>query len=275
MKIKHDTHLHTDFSADSTTPMSTQASHARELGLSGICITDHVDYDYPTEKYEELSGLSFSIDWNDYKSTIREISGQYNDLNIYLGVECGLKTNSAVVEKNRLLSSDPDFDQVIGSIHLIDNNDPYFPETWANQAPDRVMRRYFEITLENIEAFTDFNTLGHLDYAVRYAPKDFDYKPEDYFEITDEIMKRLIRNNIALEINTSALKKGFGFTNPHPAFIQRYYDLGGRLITIGSDAHDTDGMAFAFDETAYQLRKIGFSEYAIFIKRKPKLIEID
>ena len=184
MRIKHDTHLHTEFSFDSNAPVSSQISRAIELGLCGICITDHVDHDYPCEKYPDLEQLS-PMDLDDYKSEILHAADQYNDIEIYLGIECGMKTDKAVIEYNRLLCQDPDLDQVIGSIHLIDNNDPYYSQTWENKEPEWMIRRYFEITLDNIRLFSDFNTLGHMDYAVRYAPRDFIYKQENFFEITD------------------------------------------------------------------------------------------
>ncbi len=136
-----------------------------------------------------------------------------------------------------------------------------------------MMSRYFELTLENLKAFSDINTLGHMDYAVRYAIKYIDgqkdYKPRDYFEITDEVMKYLISKNIALEVNTSPLKKGLGTINPHTDFLVRYRELGGQMITIGSDAHTTEALGYGFDRAYEILSEIGFREYVTYDKRKP------
>ena len=268
--IRHDTHLHTDYSPDSHTPVVDQIRQAHRLGLYGIGITDHMDHGFPEDQLPPgWVGTAFNFDVEEYIFGLEKLRESEQDMDICIGVECGLLTDTEVVEFNRKLCVDPRFDYAIGSIHLIDKKDPYYPPFWEGRRFQNVMRRYFEITLENIELFQSFQILGHMDYAVRYAPEKGMYIPADYFEITDEIMRFLIRNDIALEVNTSSLRKGFGFTNPHPDFIQRYHELGGQLITIGSDSHDTDGMAFAFDEAETMLREIGFHEYAVFHGKKP------
>ena len=271
MLVQFDTHLHTEFSLDSETPVSDQMDRAMELGLNGICITDHIDYEFPIDQcpgYDEDS--PFLFDWEEYKKAIKKEADRRPDLSVLIGVECGLQTLDSVIEKNQKLCQKPELDMVIGSIHLIDQIDPYYETLWNGNNAKSILRRYFELTLENLELFSNFNTLGHLDYAARYMPDKSEYKPADYYEITDEIMRFLVRKNIALEINTSPLKKGYEFINPHPDFIKRYYDLGGRLITIGSDAHVPEAMAYGFEETAETLIKIGFREYVTFHKRQPQ-----
>lgn len=270
MRIDYDTHLHTSYSTDSNTDLHDQVEAARKLGLKGICITDHTDYDFPLDQCPGFSGVPFVFDIDEYKSDIQKERENQPNFEILTGVECGLQTDCDVVRKNRVLSEDPEFDQIIGSIHLIDKKDPYYPAFWENQNAFGLLQRYFELTLENIHLFSAFDTLGHLDYAVRYAPRDFVYHPSDFFEITDEIMRFLIQNNKALEINTSPLKKGYGSINPHPDFIKRYYELGGRQITIGSDAHTTDALAYEFDSVADQLMQTGFTGYVIYRKHLPE-----
>ena len=269
MRIPFDTHLHSSYSLDSETAPEAQILRAKELGLSGLCFTDHMDYEFPPDQCPGYTENPFTFDIDSYQTELLSLRKKYPELEIYIGVECGLQTSESVITKNKQLSGEHDFDQVIGSIHLIDKKDPYYEDIWKNTDPFSIMKRYFELTLENIRFFSDFDTLGHLDYAVRYAPKEFVYNPSDYFEITDEIMRIIIQKNIALEINTSSLKKGYGFTNPHPDFIKRYFALGGRMITIGSDAHVPDALAFGFDTVANMLTEIGFTEFVTFERRKP------
>ena len=123
--------------------------------------------------------------------------------------------------------------------------------------------------------FSDFDTLGHMDYIVRYAPDPKEYDPHDFFEITDEIFKFIIDKNIALEVNTSALKTSYGVINPSPVLLKRYKELGGSLLTVGSDAHSPEYQSFGFDEVAELLCDLGFREYATFEKRNMKLHAID
>ncbi len=274
MHIKYDTHLHTSFSLDSETPMSDQIKRAISLGFKGLCFTDHIDYGFPKDQCPpEFEGLPFLFDMDEYKSEIKTCIDNYPEIEIKTGVECGLQTDEAVIASNKKLCSDSDLDQVIGSIHLIDKQDPYYPAFWEGKTVYEVMSRYFELTLINLKAFSDINTLGHMDYAARYAIKYIDgqkdFKPTDYFEITDEVMKYLISKDIALEVNTSPLKKGLGTINPHPDFLVRYKELGGQLITIGSDAHTTDALGYGFDQAFDILTNIGFDEYVTYDKRKP------
>ncbi len=268
MSILYDIHLHTSFSPDSDTPLSSQVNRAKELGLKGICITDHMDFGFPVDQCPGHDENPFIFDVNIYFEEIKKETEKNNSFEIFTGVEIGLQTDPDVIYKNKELINNNSFDEVIGSIHLVDKKDPYYPEFWKDNDHDALLKKYFELTLENLESFSDIDTLGHLDYATRYLPKTSVYNPENYKEITDAIMKFLIDKNICLEINTSGLKKGYGLTNPHPDLIKRYYELGGRLITIGSDAHSTDAVAYGFDNLSKELLSYGFKEYVIFKSRK-------
>ena len=132
--------------------------------------------------------------------------------------------------------------------------------------------------LANIRAFDDFDSYGHLDYILRCGPSSADgsspersssYLYEKYADVIDPILCELILREKALELNTSPLKKGFPETNPGKAILKKYHDFGGRLVTVGSDAHTPEGVGFAFDRAAALLKECGFTEYATFEKRQP------
>jgi len=127
---------------------------------------------------------------------------------------------------------------------------------------------YFEELLENLQQFHDFDSLGHLDYIVRYAPADFIYQPQDYFEIIREIMQILLRKDIALEINSSGLKKQ-NMPNPHLDILAFYVSLGGELVTVGSDAHTPKYVGYGFEQVAELMKKAGLHEYVTYQNRKP------
>ncbi len=275
MRIQYDTHLHSDFSMDSKASVTSQINRAVELGLSGICFTDHMDYGFPADQCPGCEENPFQFDVDNYIRTLTDAKKQYPDFEINIGVECGLQADPDILEANNKLCENPAFDQVIGSIHLIDKKDPYYPEFWSKNDPDSIIKKYFITTLDNLTVFSNFNILGHLDYAVRYSPSDYMYHPESFLEITDEIMNIIIKKGIALEVNTSGIYKtkrtGDRNPNPHPVLIRRYYELGGRLISIGSDAHDPSVLACEFDYAAELLTDIGFTEYVTFKNRKPIL----
>jgi histidinol-phosphatase (PHP family) len=269
MSILYDIHLHTSFSPDSTASLREQINSAINLGLKGICITDHMDYLFPVEECPGYDKNPFIFDVDKYFYEITNERKSHVNIEILKGIEIGLQTDTDVVNYNTRLVNNNDFDEVIGSIHLIDKKDPYYPAFWEEKKTKDLLKKYFEITLDNLNAFSDIDTLGHLDYATRYLPDVSVYDPKEYMEITDEIMRFLIKNDIAMEINTSGLKKGYGSTNPHPVLIKRYFELGGTLITIGSDAHSPYAVAFGFDKLSEELISYGFKEYTIFRSRKP------
>lgn len=135
--------------------------------------------------------------------------------------------------------------------------DPYYAEFWEGKNDRDCFELYFKTLLDSLKFFIGrntcttphtVNTLGHLDYIVRYSPnKDNNYSVADYIDVIDEILKMIIENDIKLEINTSNFSKGFDFPNPHTDIIRRYKELGGLYVTVGSDAHKAQFIGSGFD----------------------------
>ena len=134
---------------------------------------------------------------------------------------------------------------------------------------------YFACTLENIRSVTGFQALGHLDYVVRYGHgREKEYSYRAYADVIDEILRELICRGIALEVNSGGLKYGLGFPNPHPDVLKRYRELGGEILTLGSDAHAPEHIAYNFKETGELLKACGFRYYTIFKERKPEFLKL-
>ena len=163
-----------------------------------------------------------------------------------------------------------DFDFIIGSSHICNRKDPYYPEFFEGRSEDEAHQEYFESILENIAAFDEMDVYGHIDYVVRYGPnQNRQYSYGRYKEILDEILRTLIRKNVGIELNTGGYHYGLGEPNPCVNIIRRYRELGGEIITIGADAHTPDKIGYAFDKAADVLRECGFSYYAVFKNRRP------
>ena len=127
---------------------------------------------------------------------------------------------------------------------------------------------------DNLCTFTNFDSLGHLDYIVRYAPEHFHYKPMEYRDILEEIIKVLINKDIALEVNTSGYKSS-PYPNPHPDILALYHQLGGEMITIGSDAHEPKFLACRFEKLPSLIKKAGLRQYVTFRGRRPQFHTLD
>ena len=181
-----DTHIHTGFSGDSHAEPENMVKRALSLGLRGICITDHLDYDYPDDP--EL----FLLPLGEYAATIHRLQEKYRDkLPIRFGIELGLQTHLA--QKLYMLLEKYPFDFVIGSSHVVHGIDPYYPAYYEGRSERSAYLEYFESILENIRAFDGFDVYGHIDYVVRYGPnKNAEYSYEKYKDVIDEILKTLI-----------------------------------------------------------------------------------
>lgn len=272
--IMYDTHMHTEYSTDSETHIRAQIRKAEQLGLQGICVTDHMDYEFPPELWEHpMEGLPFTFDMDDYYEHLQR-EKENAKISVLCGIECGLQTDRTVIEKNSMLVKNKDWDYIIGSIHLVHKSDPYYASFWEGKEPQECVKEYFNCMLENLQQFSSFDALGHLDYIVRYAPSSFHYEPTRYMELIDAVLQLLIRKDIALEINTSGWKTENRCQNPHLAILERYISLGGELITIGSDAHTPEYIAYRFDDLSELIKKAGLRQYCVYKKRKPVFFDL-
>ena len=258
-----DTHMHSQFSGDSDAPLEDMLLTAIDIGLSGICFTDHLDIDYP-----ENPNI-FLLDLPNYTSAVLALRDKYADkLPVRLGIELGLQPHLASLHQD-ILEQYP-FDFVIGSSHLVHGIDPYYPSFYEGRLETDCYREYFESILENIKAFDGFDVYGHIDYVVRYGPtRNEHYHWKHYQDVIDEILRLLISKGKGIEINTGGFKYGLGHPNPTEEIIARYHELGGEIITIGSDAHAPAHLAFDFKKVTPILTQAGFTHFTVFKDRKP------
>lgn len=265
--IKTDCHLHSSFSSDSKAPLESMVLSGIQLGLTSICITEHLDYDYPDNE----EGLDFLLDFDAYQTELLRLKINYIDqIELLFGIELGLQPH--LEARYQKVADSYAFDFMIGSSHLVDGIDPYEPEFFQKYCSRKGMQRYFESILENIQNYRnlDYQVYGHLDYAIRYCPeKNAFFQLKDYQEIIDEILKTVIKKDKGIEVNTAGLRQGLGHPNPHFDILCRYHELGGEILTIGSDAHKPEDMAFGFQTLPDILLHAGFDHYTIFRDRKP------
>ena len=275
--ILADIHMHTDFSSDSKSPMESMIQGAIEKGLKTICFTEHLDYEYPGDDGQGL----FLVDIDAYQKKLFELKDIYkNDIEILFGIEFGLLPHLA--DRYQQTASSYDFDFIIGSSHLVPapwypndskHGDPYDDAFWADRSVEDVCEAYFQSILDNISSYKNFDTYGHIDYIVRYAPeKNKGYTYQKYAHILDKILKALIEHDIALEVNTAGFKYGLGEPHPQSDILKRYLELGGDKITIGADGHNPEHIAYDFKKAETLLKDLGFKYYTVFKKRQPQMI---
>ena len=271
--IQADMHMHTWFSTDSEACPRDMADEAVRKGLKTICFTDHFDKD-DLEWGEE--GI-FDVDA--YFVEMQKLQEEYaGKLNIRIGIELGLRTY--LKDYYEELTKKYPFDFVIGSVHNVpykkdaEGNilytDPAAEKLFTDRTDKKAYRLMMETTLENVRTSDYFQTLGHLDYVVRYGKsREKEYSYTDYADIIDEILKLLIEKEKGLEVNSAGLKYGLPFAHPHPDVLKRYRELGGEIITIGADAHKPEHIAYDFAKAEEILKSCGFKYYTEFFEQKP------
>ena len=264
----YDMHMHTRFSGDSEADPFAMAQQAIDIGLAGICFTDHLDMDYM-----RTPGL-FDLDIPSYKKEIALVKEQFkNKLDISWGIELGLQPYLA--EKNNSIALENAFDFVIGSTHQIQQQDIYYPDFYEGKSEDDCYRIYFEETLQNAQSNVDFDVYGHLDYVVRYGPnKNKYYTYEKFADVIDEIFRTLISRGKGIELNMAGFKYGLGQAHPNLEGLKRYKELGGEIITLGSDGHTPEQIAWEFEKAPAILKEAGFTYFTIFHNRKPEFKKI-
>lgn len=272
--IKADYHLHSSFSGDGQFSLEDMVKRGISLGLHKLCITEHMDYFYKDENGNMSD--EFVLDTDSYQKELFRLKEKYADkIELLFGIELGLHPD--VVSKNEALISSYPFDFVIGSSHMCHDSDPYFPVFYENRTDKEAYREYFLSLMENAKGYLNFDVYGHLDYVVRYGrTKNKDYHYKDYQDIFDSLLRYLIEHGKGIECNTGGLnpKYQLGTTNPCPEIIKRYRELGGEIITIGSDAHRPEHMCYGFDKASEILRDCGFHYYTVFKKRKPEFLPL-
>ena len=254
-----DYHMHSRVSFDGHDTGLALAQAAKNAGLREICFTDHLDYDprglmgilaFDTQAYNaEYDGL--------------EVPG----LKIRRGMEFGMTPeNRAQFAQD--LQRRP-FDFVLGSVHFVDGLDVYQTDYWQEKTVFQAERRYLEDVLACVQVQDDFDVRAHLTYVgktpVHPAPRCVPYAA--HRELIDEILSTLARKGKGMELNTSGMDRCGGFL-PTEDYFRRFRELGGKIVTVGSDAHRCDRVG-QYTREACRLLKDIFGYVCTFENREP------
>ena len=264
-----DFHLHTEFSLDAQENPENMVREAIRKGMKRICITDH----------QEIPPSSTAPNWErtlDEKTYMRVMQRlrekYYRQIDICIGMEIGLQLHQSEVFDKMVKELPLDF--VIGSIHMFHEKYPADGDCFSGKNDEAAYQEAFEITLANIKKCNAYDVLGHVDYIVRYGKKQEEsYSYNIFSDILDEILRYLIMNGKGLEVNTSGWKYGLSFPHPHGDILKRYKELGGEILTIGSDAHKPENIAQDFGEAYTLAKEAGFKAITIFRNKKPVFMD--
>ena len=252
----YDYHMHSRVSFDAKDSGLDMARAAAARGLKEICFTDHIDY---------TPEMDMVFDTAVYNAEYNGL--QVPGLLIRHGMEFGLTPDNPGQLKQDLRRRH--FDFVLGSVHLVDGVDVYMEPYWENKSYDEAIRRYLETTLECVRVHEDYDVLGHLTYISKCGanPRKALLRYSDHRSIMDEILTELVKHEKGMELNTSGIDR-CGGPLPTLDYFQRFYELGGRIVTVGSDSHDVARAGQYTHEMVAELKKI-FGYVCTFEGRRP------
>lgn len=262
----YDYHSHTDFSDDSSATMDEMIQGAIQKGITELAITDHYDPDYPDLNYP------FEVDFKEYHSALLDAEKKYApQIKIIKGLEIGIQ-NGSTLEKCKIASQNFNYDFLIGSFHTFNGVDLYTAK-YNEMNQDKILPSFYTYVFDCLKKFDGFDVLGHMNVIDRYLNLERDYS-ESLF-IIEEILKGLIEKGKGLEINTSSYRYGLqGRTHPTKEILQLYHDLGGEVLTIGSDAHRPSDLMFHFEEGVAFAEKHGFKYFSTFENREITMLPL-
>lgn len=253
-----DYHIHTYYSDDSECLMEDMVKRAIQLNLDEIAFTDHVDYGVKTD---------LNCDYRRYFDEIETMKTKYaGQLIIKAGIEFGVQVGT--IPRFAYDFEKYDFDFVILSNHQIGNKEFWNYEYQEGKTQEEYQKSYYQAIYDVIKEYKGYSVLGHLDMIKRYD-KYGDYPDEKIVEYVEPILKQVIADGKGIELNTSSFKYGLKDLMPSRKILKLYRELGGRILTIGSDTHETGHLADQIMEVRKELKTMGFEEFCTFEQMEP------
>ena len=253
-----DYHMHTSMSNDSTYPMEALVLQAISLHLDEICITEHSDYG---------SMGDYVVDYEAYYQEYLRLKKKYQDqIRIRFGCEFGVQKHTiSCYQKD---AQKYPFDFIILSNHQIDDIEFWTQEYQKGKTQKEYQDGYYQAILDVMKQFDDYSVLGHLDMIKRYDLQG-DYPDEKHQDILKQILTLAISKGKGIEVNTSCFRYGLKDLTPSRYILSLYHDLGGKIITIGSDTHEQAHVGYKIAEVKGILKEIGFKQFCTFENMKP------
>ena len=277
-----DYHIHCKYSDDSEEDLEKIIETAINKGIREICFTDHVDYGIKLDKdvfekidenakkdwIKKIGRIDLNVDYPNYFKEIEELREKYKDkITIRQGLEFGMQVHTIKDFQKLFDKYKEKFDFVILSCHQVNDKEFWTNEFQKGKSIDEYNAEYYEEIYRVMNRYSDYSILGHLDHIQRYNETIYPF--EKSREIIVKILKKVIEDNKGIEVNTSSFRYGLKELTPERDILKLYHELGGKIITIGSDAHKAENVGEHIPYIQEELKKIGFIDICTFDKMKP------
>lgn len=268
-----DYHVHTHYSDDSVYQMEEVIRDAIQMNMDELCFTDHVDYGVKEDwdcgheiKFRGSEPLA-NVDYPRYMEEISKLREKYADkISIKTGMEFGMQTHTVPLYE-KLFKQYP-FDFILLSVHQVEDKEFWTQDFQKGRTQKEYNERYYQELLELVKIYKNYSVLGHLDLIARYDLLGA-YPFEKIKPVITEILKIVIADGKGLEVNTSSHRYGLSDMTPSKDILRLYRELGGKIITIGSDSHKKEHLGAYYRETAEALHHLGFDSFCTFEHMQP------
>lgn len=261
-----DQHLHSRHSFDCKTDPEENVRAVIEMGLDGLIFTEHFD-PHPKEWRQCI------YNHEQYTAALDALRRRYGDrLFIGQGIEIGYAPGRMHLAEELLESQR--FDLVILSQHYMGDRDMHKKEDWAGLTPAEGTRLYFKSLQEAVEYGREvqgdggerlYHVLGHLDLVKRYSRRYFgEIHVADCGEQIAKVLSICLEAGLVPEINTSSWRQGLDEPMPGLSTLKTWARLGGRAVSLGSDAHRAEHIGADFDRAIELAREAGIERIAAF-----------
>ena len=279
-----DYHVHSEISDDSLEPMEKMIEAAIGLGLDEICFTEHVDYGLKKDWEEggivwrRGDGVQYdpshldplaNANYPEYFGKLLRMKETYKGrITIRQGLEFGVQTITTRQFDKLWDRYGDELDFVLLSIHQIDNKELWSQEFQEGRTQREYNEGYYLELLRVIREFKHYSALAHMDLIARYDQNGI-YPFEKIKDLIAQILRTVIEDGKGIELNTSSWHYALKDTTPSADILKLYRDLGGTIITIGSDAHKTEYLADHITDACKILKDLGFSHFCTFDHMRP------
>lgn len=271
-----DYHVHSAFSFDCKAPMEAQIERAIEIGLDEICFTDHVDYgvrkdwDEPGPVEERNGKPKRNVDYPRYFVKLAEMKERYGDrIAVRRGLELGVQRHTIRQTGELCERCRDELDFTLLSVHQAGDHEIYLPKYTEGRQQEEYNLGYYEELLAVARDFDGYSVLAHLDVMRRYDPAG-EYPFERMRDVVAEILRTAIQKGKGIEFNTASWRYQLEDVQPRREIMRLYRDLGGEILTIGSDAHRSEHVGENFDKARVILRdELGFRYFCTYEQGEP------
>ena len=249
-----DYHTHTSFSDDSKQDMEESILEAIRLGIDELCFTEH--HDYLVKKASHLTDLPL------YYQTLSDFKEKYKHrIRLKFGAEFGMQRHT--IDEYRADFACYPFDFILMSSHQVDDQEFWLNEYQEGKTQVEYNQGYYQAILDVITEYKDYSVLGHLDVIKRYDRQGIldDLEVE---EIIKKVLKQVIADDKGLEVNTSSYRYNLPDLTPSRQILKWYLELGGKILTLGSDSHKKADLAEHFDKVTGILLDLGFESFCTY-----------